>query len=1132
MMAPIWQIGVFGGLRAAGCGRELTRFRTRKTGVLLGYLCLYPERAHARDELAELLWPGCGTQDGRSSLSTALWSLRRQLTPSDRPDAPVLLVDRFTVAINPEVIETDADRFRRQVRLAARAATEAARCAALAEAVDLYRGEVLAGYDEDWLQAARREYEQRYRAALGDLLAGLIAGGQRALARRYLAQAVQLVAAEGLQPLLAELADDEPLAPPVAASQPPPALPLPEGTVTFLVAAAGETRDLPPRLALEIHRHQGRAVSAADPWVAAFGCAEDALACALALQATDTAGLRVALDTGRGVLEQGRYFAPALAQAGQLLGATRPHQTICSERTAALIKLQFDPRLRLADLGSFRIAGAAQAERLFQVEQAGAPSAGVQPPLGLVRDGGNLPRPCTRYFGQEDLLAELAARLTVGQDRLLTLLGPGGSGKTRLALELCARLAEAFQGAVWFVPLVDIAAPEFVMPALLRMLGLPERQDLDPLQQVAASLGRRPALVLFDNAEHLLPECGRHLAALAASGQTIRCLVTSRYRLGVEGEAVVPLGPLPLPEPDCAPAEMVRCASVGLFVDRAQAVVPDFQLTRANAAEVAGLCRRLDGFPLAIELAAAKMATHTPEQLLVQLDRRLELVAARRDQRPARHRSLRLAIGGSVDQLPPEVRRFLLRLAVFRGGWDLPAATAVGDDELAADHLAQLADLSLVTVAVLPCARRFSLLEPLREYAWEQLPTAERDAAERRHAEHYAALSREAGLHLGGESAAEWFARLDSELPNIRAAMAWLIDRRPEVAVASRCGLTHYFDIRGAWHEGRLWLERALAVLPAEATELHHQASLDLGWFNYLLGDNDAARALTAVHTAACRRSGNRNDLCRSLYQASVVARAQGRLDHAEADLLEAAALARTADGCSILPAILHALARHAEEQSDYPRALTLLDEALGIERDHGSRRGLANVLNRRAELAAALGDLDDARRLHEEAHAIYLEVGDRLALASYGLVFGELSRRQGDPVEAERQFLAASTALRELGHLKGVASAHQALARLAAGTGDRRAARLHLAECLRLNQQLGDQDGLATALAALAAVEADEDPAAAVRALAMARRVGDDSDDPRLPGLRQRLGEPAFDAAWSAGWAAAECYLPEPEGA
>ncbi|MBI2301281.1 MAG: tetratricopeptide repeat protein [Armatimonadetes bacterium] len=346
-------------------------------------------------------------------------------------------------------------------------------------------------------------------------------------------------------------------------------------------------------------------------------------------------------------------------------------------------------------------------------------------------------------------------------------------------------------------------------------------------------------------------------------------------------------------------------------------------------------------------------------------------------------------------------------------------------------------------------------------------------------------------------------------------------------AVEVCSGLTHYFDIRGAWREGRGWLERAAEALPQAEEDVRRLAGLRQGWFSLLLGDTGAAASLTGERVNACRRSGDVEGLCLALYQSSIVARAQSRLEQSQAELEAATQLARDQALVSLLPAMLHGLARHAGEHDDPQRAMDLLDEAVRIEGAHGSRRGLANIVNRRAEVAAEMGDLDEARRLHEQAHALYAEVGDRLSLASYGLAFGELAWRQGDAAEAARQFQAALAGLLELGHLRGVASAHRALARVAKATADTRAARLHLAECLRINQQLGDRAALAAALEALAAVEAEEDPAAAVRALASASRLGAAADPTLLEELRTRLGEEACDAAWSAGWESADCYDP-----
>ena len=1123
----MWRIELFGGLRAVAEGREVTRFRTRKTGALLGYLCLHPERPHTRDELAELLWPGCEPESGRGSLSTALWSLRRQLEAGDGA-TPVLAASRNTVGLHAQALETDTGLLLYRLRMADHAATVQERASALGAALDLYQGEVLAGYQEDWLPSVRRAYEQRYRSALAALLQCLEKTGQRLLQLRYLSQAAHLIDDEHVQRRLAELQGREFSA---TLSERPAVTPrpLPSGTVTFLLAgAANDALTLDPTV--EVHQYEGCVVSADGALIAAFTSAEDALACAAALQEKSPGTARIVLDTGRAIPEAGSYYAPVLEHALRLLSATSPGQTLCSERTASLVRFGLDPRLALPELGAYRVPGAAQPERLFQLTRADAPDDVLHPPLAMVAAGGGVPHPPTRFFGREAELADLAARLTSDTDRLLTLLGPGGSGKTRLAIEVGARLTEAFKGAVWFVPLVDLQDPELVPSALLRTLQLEERHRADPFAQIASSLGQRPALLVLDNAEHLLPDGGESIANLVSRCPSVRCLVTSRTRLGIAGEAVLALPPLPLPPADASMEEFAACASVKLLVDRAQATLPEFQATLGNAADLCRLCERLEGLPLALELAAAKLATMTPAQVLRQLEERLDLVATLYDRRPARHRSLRAVMVGSIEQLPGDVRQLLARLAVFRDGWDLAAAEAVCDDPLAVDHLAHLQDVALVTVEAQPGWRRFQMLETLREYVWEQLSDAARARLEQRHAEFYGDWVRVANLELAGADDVAWFGRVDRELPNLRHALSWWSAFDASQAALFCRHLIYYFDVRGHWSEGRRWIERALAALPDDDPVSAPELRRLRGWFSYLIGDLETARRLAATEVDRARAAGDLSLLARTLYVLSFVEKARGRLTEA-AELLFEAIQARQEVGERVdhfQCALVEILIQHGNLE----RAAELVDPLVAAGPGERSQRAHANVLAAQINLAIETGRHDDARRLEAEAQELFRAVGDRLSMASEGLVLGRLAEAEGDLDEAERQYGRALAEMTELGSTRGIEQAYQHLGRLAAARGDLLAARLHLAECLRLSQQLGDLPGTAQALRVLADVEIDHDPAAAVRALAAAARLaGDAAPSPDLTDLRTKLGHEAFESAWSAGWAEACCWFPQPVG-
>jgi predicted ATPase len=351
-----------------------------------------------------------------------------------------------------------------------------------------------------------------------------------------------------------------------------------------------------------------------------------------------------------------------------------------------------------------------------------------------------LPVPVTRFFGREEEIERIKALLCPPETRLVTLTGLGGAGKTRLALEVAGRLRERFPGPVYFVALADLTRAGGIPDAILDALGLPRFANVPPPVQVTNALHRQRSLLVLDNFEHLIEEGALYLRDLLAGVPSLTCLVTSRQRLGIAGEREFPVLPLPTPRQQPGPStpqttaqerltpeQLAGFASVALFADRAPAARPDFEVTTGNGADVAALCRRLEGIPLAIELAAARAKALTPAQMLSQLDRRFDFLVSRQQDAVPRHRTLRAALDWSCDLLPAPVARFFGRLSVFRGGWTLEAAEAVGEvtAALALDYLEQLQDGSLVVAEEREGGMRFRMLETVRERAAEMLDDVE-----------------------------------------------------------------------------------------------------------------------------------------------------------------------------------------------------------------------------------------------------------------------------------------------------------------------------------------------------------------------------------------------------------------------
>ena len=403
--------------------------------------------------------------------------------------------------------------------------------------------------------------------------------------------------------------------------------------------------------------------------------------------------------------------------------------------------------------------------------------------------------------------------------RLLTLTGPGGSGKTRLALEIAAECLGDFTDGAWLVALAPIADPALVSRAVAQALGLDDKSGQTVQRALSEHLRDKSLLLMLDNCEHLVAACAELAESLLQAAPGLRILATSREALGVTGENSYPVPALPLPDAGQTPTLEVLAQSeaVRLFVERAAAVRPVFALTEDNAAAVAQICQRLDGIPLAIELAAARTRALTADQIAARLDKRFGLLTSGSRTAPPRQQTLRGAIDWSYDLLSPAERRLLRRLSVFAGGWSLEAAEEAAGAPEALDLLSQLVSKSLVLAEQRPGQEgRFRMLETIREYAQEKLAEAgEAEAAQDQHLTYYVALAEEAEPELRGHGQAQWLKRLDQENDNLRAALAWAIQSgQAEPALHLAGDLGGFWNMRGYLLEGHRWLEAALS-LPA-----------------------------------------------------------------------------------------------------------------------------------------------------------------------------------------------------------------------------------------------------------------------------------------------------------------------------
>jgi predicted ATPase/class 3 adenylate cyclase len=837
---------------------------------------------------------------------------------------------------------------------------------------------------------------------------------------------------------------------------------LPEGTVTFLFTdLEGSTRLLaahPDAYRVAVRRHHdllrgaveahGGAVfeTVGDAVYAAFRRPTDAVAAALAGQralhgepwgAAGPLRARMGVHLGEVEVQGGHYFGAPLYRCARLTATAHGGQVVLSAATAELVRDAVPAGAGLRDLGAHRLKDLQRPEHLFQVVPPGLP--GDFPPLrSLDRLPHNLPGQLTGFVGRERELAEVAGLL--GAQRLVTLTGPGGVGKTRLALQAAADALEGYPDGVWLAELAPLADPALVPQAVAAAVGVREEPARPLLGTLADALRPKRLLLVLDNCEHLLDASARLADALLRACPRVHLLATSREALGIAGETAWRVPSLPVPEDAASPyptaAGLAGYAAVRLFAERAAAVRPGFAVTDENAGAVAQVCARLDGIPLALELAAARVRVLPPPQLLGRLEDRFRLLTGGSRTALARHQTLQAAVDWSYDLLAEAARTLFARLAVFAGGFSLEAAEAVCADERiesaeVLDLLTRLVDQSLVVVDEQPDGTaRYRLLETLRQYAGERLAAggaAPVAAARARHAAHFLGLAAAAeGLGADNPSPelAGWLlhpgrlAWFERELENLRAALAWL--RAPDRAAEGlrlAVALRQAWALRGFHREGARWLEALLAAAPDAPPALRARALDGAGTLAQWQGDHARARAHHEAGLALWRALGNETGAASALQALGVDLWLAGEDARAAALMEESLALARARGDAAAASRCLRDLALIARARQDYARAAALLTESVAQARAAGHESYVASGLAHLGRVAYLQGHPDRAAALLAEQVAAFR------GNAAFSHMWANLlewlaavAGAQGRPERAARLFGAAAALRRRTG--------------------------------------------------------------------------------------------------------------------
>lgn len=942
----------------------------------------------------------------------------------------------------------------------------------------------------------------------------------------------------------------------------------PSGIVTFLFSdIEGSTRrwETQPELMKEAFARQEmimRKVMTAhrgyvykmigDAFQVAFLSAMDALAAAVEAQRAlhvekwgqvGPIKVRMALHTGMTEERGDDYVGPLLNRVARLMSAGYGGQILLTQATCDALNDPLPEGVVLKDMGERRLRDLIRAEHVYQVVASDLP-ADFPPMKTLDHRPHNLPIQLTSFVGRVKEMADVKRLLST--TRLLTLTGAGGAGKTRLSLQAAADVIDLYQDGVMLVELAPLAEPTLVAQVIAKTLNLSEIPGTSPLDVLIKHLSDKEMLLLLDNCEHLVDACASVVHALLSAAPRLKVLASSREPLRIPGEVTYRVPSLQTPDPKVrwSVDSLAQYESVQLFLDRAAAMQSGFEFTPANTPFIAQICHRLDGIPLAIELAAARVNVLTVEMIALRLDDRFKLLTGGSRAALPRQQTLRAAIDWSyslLSDLPPSERALLRRAAVFAGfwlmeaaeevcTWETPASLLNKDDVL--DVVTSLVNKSLIVIEEAAGAdARYHLLETIREYALSKLREAgEEREARTHHAAFFVKIAETAEPMLMGVAQLAGMSMLDRNFDDLRYVLDWLAGTEPQSALRLAVMLGRYWEMSSHFSEGRAVLDRMLHLAGNAPMPMRARALCWQGLLTFRQGDYDLAGELLRKSLDISQAIGDEQIASDALANLGATASARGDYMHAREWLEQSLSIARGINDIHAEAYALLLLGNMAYGLGDERLAQGYYEDSLRMRRQMGDEMSVGKLLNNLGSLSHAQGDLSQARRYYEESLACVNKFGNRWVKTSTLVGLGNVAHDQSD-FEAARNFYQESLLLaRELGEKSTMGYALEGLGNVSRETGNLEMARHYLRDSLTIRQQIGNKEGMLYSLDSIIRLCLEEGRSLlAVRLLAATRTLRDKLGMEFMPVEQgvfkrslamaaERMSTDAFDQAWIEG--------------